>query len=308
MLSDLAPAALFVYNRPEHTRQTVEALARNTEAAATRLYVFSDAPRTSDDQPDVQAVRDYLRSIVGFLHVEIVERGTNYGLARNIVDGVTEVCNSYGRVIVLEDDIVTSPYFLAFMNVALGRYAEEKSVWHISGWNYPVDPNELGDAFLWRVMNCWGWATWVDRWKHFQKNPQRLIESWDKEKIRRFNLDGAQDFWAQVTANDKGRLNTWAVFWYATIFENNGLCLNPGRSFVHNIGLDGSGENCGASDLFRAGQLGKEFNDLPERKEESSLAVGRIKAFCSAMRPTFSQRVIRRVMNQFRSKKPENGR
>jgi hypothetical protein len=295
MTDALAPIVLFVYARPEHTRLTLEALAANVLAKQSDLIIYSDAARGDNEAGQVQAVRSVIHAAKGFRSIDIIERETNYGLSRNIIEGVTEVCRRYGRVIVLEDDIVTGPYFLSFMNATLERYANDSRVWHISGWNYPIDSSGLGDAFFWRVMNCWGWATWADRWKHFQKNPQRLVESWDKEKIRHFNLDGAHDFWAQIQANQLGKLNTWAIFWYATIFENDGLCLNPARSFVHNIGHDGSGENCGGSDFFTVDRLGSEYDDLPECKEESMAATQRIKAFYDQMQSHFGQRVIRYI-------------
>jgi hypothetical protein len=293
----LAPVVLFVFARPDHTQRTIEALAANELAEQSNLIIYADAARNEGDIIRVQQVRALVHAVSGFRSVTVIERETNYGLARNIIEGVTEVCNHYGRVIVLEDDIVTNPLFLPFMNTALNRYANEPQVWHISGWNYPIDPDGLGDAFLWRVMNCWGWATWADRWAFFQKNPQRMIESWDKEKIKRFNLDGAYNFWGQVTANQKGKLNTWAIFWYATIFEKHGLCLNPAQSFVHNIGHDGSGENCGNTDIFAVNQLGEKFNDFPVYDEELTLAVQRIKVFCADMQPSFSKRLTRRAKN-----------
>lgn len=291
-MSSIAPIALFVYARPEHTRRTLDALVANRLANQSDLIVYADAPRSENEAEDVRAVRDLVRFASGFRSVNVIEREANYGLARNVIEGVTEVCNRYGRVIVLEDDIVTSPYFLSFMNAALDRYADETRVWHISGWNYPIDPDGLGEAFFWRAMNCWGWATWSDRWAFFQKEPLRLIESWDKEKIKRFNLDGSHDFWGQITENYSGKLNTWAIFWYAAIFENNGLCLNPGKSFARNIGHDGSGENCGDSDPFSGNHLGAEFNSVPDCSGESDLAVQRIKAFYDNIRPSPTKRLV----------------
>jgi len=113
-------------------------------------------------------VRKYIHSINGFKKVTVVERDKNMGLADSIIDGVTTVVNQYGKLIVLEDDLVTSPYFLKFMNDALDFYQHEKKVWHISGWNYSITTNDLDDVFLWRLMNCWGWATWADKWQHYE--------------------------------------------------------------------------------------------------------------------------------------------
>jgi hypothetical protein len=235
-----APIVLFAFDRPYHTGRTLYALAANALADQSDLIIYADAARNEVEASLVGNVRTLVHAVSGFRRVTVIERKTNYGLARNIIEGITEVCNHYGRVIVLEDDIITSPDFLTFMNTTLEHYVDESRVWHISGWNYPIDPEGLGDTFFWRVMNCWGWATWADRWKHYEKNPHRLIQTWNPDTIKRFNLDGAHNFWSQVIANQAGKINTWAIFWYATIFAHNGLCLNPTRSFVCNIGHDGS--------------------------------------------------------------------
>ncbi|MBV1905429.1 MAG: glycosyltransferase [Pseudomonadales bacterium] len=275
-MSRLAPIVLFVYDRPDHTSQTLEALSENDLASESSLFIYSDAPQNESSFQQVEAVRQLAHSAFGFKSVKVIERETNYGLARNIIEGVTQVCNREGRVIVLEDDIVTSPCFLKFMNAALDRYANNSEVWHISGWNYPINTDGLENGFFWRVMNCWGWATWSNRWQHFDKNPQALMQSWQRDQIKRFNLNGACDFWSQVKGNYTGRINTWAIFWYANIFENNGLCLNPGQPFVQNIGLDGSGENCDDEKMPTQGNLAMHTNGFPKTIYESDLAIQRI--------------------------------
>ena len=146
----IAPIVLFAYSRLDHTRRTIEALKENLLASESDLHIFSDGPTDNSDQKNVERVRAYLSSVDGFKSVSIVHRKKNYGLARSIVEGLNAICTKYDKFIVLEDDIVTSPYFLSFMNRALCRYADEKRVWHISGWNYPIDPAGIDQAFLWR--------------------------------------------------------------------------------------------------------------------------------------------------------------
>lgn len=280
--SAVTPIVLFVFARPDHTRQTLKALAANHLASQSDLIVYADAARNDREAGRVNAVRNLVRTARGFKSVTIVEREKNYGLARNIIEGVTEACNQYGRAIVVEDDLVTSPYFLQFMNAALERYQDNPEVWHISGWNYPIDPDGLGDSFFWRVMNCWGWATWADRWKHYQKNPEQLVAHWQAEEIERFNL-GTADFWEQVLMNYSGKRDTWAIFWYATIFKHGGLCLNPARTLVQNIGHDGSGENCGhAVDRFWSNLVDSELT-FPLEARESMRAVERVAAFYATL-------------------------
>lgn len=278
----LSPIVLFVYNRLEHTRQTIEALAANKLANESELFIFSDAPKDESAVEKVQAVRSYLKKIKGFKSIHIVERETNWGLAKSIVEGVTEIINQYRKIIVLEDDIVTSPYFLKFMNGALDFYKSEKRVWHISGWNYPIKTNGLDDAFFWRTMSCWGWATWYDRWQFFEKKPDKIFATFTKKDIYHFTIDGAEkDMWEQILANKAGMIDTWAIFWYATIFQNSGLCFNATRSFVRNIGFDGSGVHCGRDSIYFNNILCEKdikFNILAIQENQS--AVKRIKTFC----------------------------
>ena len=129
---EYAPIALFVYNRPTHTRLTVEALLRNPESACSSLYVFSDGPKNANDNYAVCEVRKYLSHISGFAEIHIIERKHNWGLANSIIDGVTQLCNQFGRTIVLEDDLETSSYFLAYMNEALERFKDDESVAAVS--------------------------------------------------------------------------------------------------------------------------------------------------------------------------------
>ena len=296
MDNQLAPIVLFVYNRPWHTRQTIEALQKNELANESELFIYSDAAKNKNAEEKVNEVREYIKNIDGFKKVTIIEREINWGLANNIIDGVTKIVNKYGKIIVLEDDLVTSPYFLKFMNDALNFYENEKKVWHISGWNYPIDTKGLDDVFLYRAMECWGWATWSDRWKHYKKDIDETIKSFSKEEIKKFNLDGVENFWGQVLANRDGKINTWAIFWYATIFKQNGLCLNPSQSFVENIGHDGSGVHCGENYSFNNSSLSmKRQINFNIKIEENSLAVERIKQFYKSQKKPLFVRAINKL-------------
>lgn len=279
-MPSIAPIVLFVYARPDHTRATLEALAANRLADRSDLIVYADAARNENDLEHVRAVRNLVRSAKGFRSITVIERETNYGLARNIIKGVTEVCNQYGRVIVLEDDIVTSPYFLTFMNTALDRYEGTPKVWHISGWNVPIDTVDTNSAFVWRMMECWGWATWKDRWSHFDKDTSFLMRANGISERYRFNLDGYIDYFSQISANARGDIDTWAVYWYAAIFLNGGLCVSPYQSLVTNIGLDGSGLHCRpATCSFGKVHLGGPVDIWPEMIVEDYEVVLKIKKF-----------------------------
>src|SRR6185312_14967143 len=157
MMRSCAPIALFVYNRPDHTRLTIESLRRNLLAGESDLIVFSDAPKNPDVAASVAQVRDYVRTVDGFKSTQIVERPVNFGLAKSIADGIAQICNEHGRVIVLEDDMETSPYFLTFMNDGLDRYAEVAAVAAVTGFHLPTDI-VLPETFFQCDAECWGWG------------------------------------------------------------------------------------------------------------------------------------------------------
>lgn len=304
MLCDLAPIVLFVYNRPWHTQQTIEALQKNKFAPKSELFIYSDAAKNEAAEQAVQEVRKYIHSIEGFKTITIVERETNMGLADSIIDGVTAVVNQYGKVIVLEDDLVTSPYFLSFMNDALDFYQHENKVWHISGWNYPISSDGGDEVFLWRVMNCWGWATWSDRWQFFEKDTNAIIKSFSKEDINAFNLDGVEGFFEQVIANKKGKIDTWAIFWYVTIFIRKGLCLNPMKTYVENIGLDGTGTHCQDEGVRDNVNLSTQLvYDFCNEIAESRRAVLKVKQYYLSRKNPFFKRVVNKVSRIFLNKK-----
>lgn len=246
-----APIVLFTYKRPWHTRQTVEALQKNELASESELFIFSDGAKNEDDMAKVQEVRSYLKTIDGFKKITIIERDENLGLANNIIDGVTSIVNKYGKVIVLEDDLVTSPYFLRFMNEALERYKEEEKVMHISGYIYPIKTEGLDDTFFIKPTSCWGWATWDSAWRFFKKDPDYYITKFDRHMIRDFNVNHSYPYFEQIILNKKGKLNTWAIFWYASVYLRGGLSLHPRESFVRNVGFGEDSVHCkGKGDEF----------------------------------------------------------
>jgi hypothetical protein len=290
-----APIVLFVYNRPRHTQQTVEALQKNKLASESELFIYSDEAKNDDARVSVDEVRKYINNINGFKKITVIKRDKNWGLANSIIDGVTKIVNEYGKIIVLEDDLVTSPYFLKFMNEALEFYKDEKKVWHISGWNYPIEAAGLDDVFLWRLMNCWGWATWADRWEHYEKDVDKTIKEFSKEDVNRFNLDGVEDFFGQVIANHEKKINTWAIFWYATIFKSNGLCLNPIQAFVENIGNDASGANCGETDMFTS-KLTSFYNiQFTCEIVENITSIINLKLFYNQNKKSVFERIINKI-------------
>lgn len=246
----LAPILLFVYNRPAHTRRLLESLAGNAEAAQSRLVVYADAARNELDAADVAAVRAIVKSARGFARVEVVERSENCGLARNIIDGVTQELEVNDRVIVLEDDLVLSPFFLRFMNDALEAYKDEPRVGHIQACDFTGDAS-LPETFLIKFTGSWGWATWARAWKHFRPDGRALLHELEARKLtRRFDFNGTYGFTRMLRRQIAGKNNSWAVRWNASLFLADVLSLNVGRSLVANTGFDGTGTNCGGGDLY----------------------------------------------------------
>jgi len=296
-ISDPAPICLFAFNRPDHTARTLRALAASPLAERSVLVAYLDGARTQDEKQRVAETRKVIESQTGFASVILNARDENAGLARSIQDGVTATMKAYGKAIVVEDDIVTSPAFLAYMNNALDRYKDEPRVWHISGYNedLPALLDRRGAVF-WRFMSCWGWASWADRWQYFERNPENLAHQFTEEEIDRFNLDGAENLWGQVLGNVNGDLRTWAIFWYATIFKHDGLCLSPCQSFAENIGLDGSGTHCGPVDEVKEKVLCHDFNlPLPEDVAEDTVALEALRAHFS-----YSPNRLARLKRKFR--------
>jgi len=281
----LAPIVLFVYNRPWHTKQTVEALLKNTYASESELFIFSDGPKNENATEKVNEVRNYIKSISGFKSINITESSANKGLADSIVEGVTDIVNRYGKIIVLEDDIVTSPGFLKYMNDALTLYEMDEKVMHISGFIFPVK-QKLPITFFYNSTSCWGWGTWARAWRYYNNNTSLLLDKINSVKmIHQFNIEGSYDFLSHLIENENGKMKTWAVKWYASVFLNNGLSLHPYPSLVNNIGIDGNGENCVKSDIYNWEYLAESIPIKRIKLKESRKAREKISKFLKPNKP-----------------------
>ena len=245
-----APILLFVYNRPEHTRRCIQSLLKNSLASESYLFIYADGAKDSTQQEAVNEVRNYIRTIQGFKQTTLIERSENWGLARNIIDGVTTQVNRYGKVIVLEDDLVVAPYFLQFMNDALEVYKDEPKVGHIQACDFTQD-SSLPSTFLIKWTGSWGWATWDRAWKYFNPNGKELLQELEERKLTRiFDFNGKYGFTQMLRRQIEGKNNSWAIRWNASLFLKDILSLNVGRSLVQNEGFDGSGTNCGGGGLY----------------------------------------------------------
>lgn len=257
---ELAPIALFVYNRPWHTKQTIEALQKNFLASDSNLIIFSDGAKDSTESKEgVLEVREYLKNIDGFKSIKIIERNRNYGLAESIISGVSEIVNQCGKIIVLEDDMISSQYFLQYMNEALDLYANEEEVISIHGYVYPTKKT-LPETFFLKGADCWGWATWKRGWDLFELDGEKLLKELEEKKLtEEFDFSGSYPYTKMLKDQIFGRNDSWAIRWYASAFLKNKLTLYPGKSLINNIGLDGSGTHCNGDNTFE--------NKLQEEKD-----------------------------------------
>jgi ubiquinone/menaquinone biosynthesis C-methylase UbiE len=250
-MPDLAPIVLFVYDRPWHTQQCLESLLKNELADQSTLYIYSDGPKVNASEEQVQRikeVRQIIRQGKWCGKVEMIEQQENQGLAKSIIGAVTEIVNQYGKIIVLEDDLLLSHGFLKYINEALDIYRNDEKVMHVSGYMYPVESENLPETFFLTLASCWGWGTWKRAWSQFNSSASDLLKQIKPGEIKKFDL-GFPHYALLKDCVDKPG-SSWAIRWHASVFVNKGLCLHPADSLVKNIGHDGSGIHCDDLEIF----------------------------------------------------------
>lgn len=294
-MQNFAPIALFVYNRLQHTERTVKFLKQNELAAESRLFIFSDGPKTEADVDKVNEVRDFIKKVDGFKSVEIIESKQNLGLANAIIGGVNKLTKAYGKIIVFEDDLISSPYTLTYFNEALTRYQHTEKVMHVGAYMYALKDNDLPESFFYRAATSWGWATWERAWQYFEPDINVLMKQFDTKKKADFAIDNTMNFWKQMKDFKRGKNNSWAIRWYASIFLRGGLTLNPAQSLVNNIGHDGTGIHSGMSDIYNVIINPKPITTFPEKLEENPQAYQAIKSFLATRKGSLMLRVKRFV-------------
>lgn len=294
----LAPIVLFTYNRLWHTKQTVEALQKNALANESELFIYSDGAKNDAVSLHVRNVREYLQTIEGFKKVTVIEREKNWGLANSIIDGVTNIVNKYGKIIVLEDDLVTSPCFLTYMNEALTLYENEPNVISIHGYIYPV--TELPDTFFLKGADCWGWATWRRGWDRFEANGQKLLDEVYKHKLQKeADFDGAYAYTQMLKDQIQGKNNSWAIRWYFSALLQDALTLYPGKSYVQNIGLDGQGTHCSATTVYDVAlNFDVVLNNVAIR--EDKVAKAKIRGYFLQSKRNIFEKIITKIVGYLR--------
>lgn len=294
-----SPIALFAYNRLDHLQKTVDALLQNKLASETDLFCFSDGPKSEKDTAAIKKIRAYVSNLKGFKSVQLIASSTNKGLANSIIHGVTEVLKTHPHCIVMEDDLVTHPSYLEYMNFYLEKLADNKDVISIHG--YVDEVADLPEFFFLRGADCWGWATWSDRWKLFEPDGLKLLQSIQSQGLEnQFDRNGSYPFMKMLKNQVMKRNNSWAIRWHASAFLANKLTLYPGKTLVQNIGLDGSGTHCDND-----GVLLKDFSTQsfelkwPIEVFENKDAEKKIELFYKAKQKPLLQKVKHKILNLF---------
>lgn len=293
-MTPLAPIILFVYNRPRHTKQTVEALQKNYLASESELYIYSDGPKNERSAEGVNKVRQYISTIDGFKSIDIIERNNNYGLANSVILGATEIMNKYGKAIVLEDDLISSTNFLGFMNGALNKYDENKEIFSVSGYSLPIQiPKDYTEqVYLSYRGSSWGWGTWRNRWEKADweiKDKNIFIKN--KLLQKSFNRGGS-DLSKMLIAQINNKIDSWAIRFAYAAHKNNTLHLVPVISKIQNIGQDNSGTHSIKSNKYFVRLDAEETNIiLPDKIELNSTIVKNIYSF-------FKKNILIRLYNK----------
>ncbi len=253
MRNTKTPLAFFCYNRPLHNHRALEALSNCSRIDECDFYFFLDGPSTEENRFQVDATKSVLKEWAERFKAKVIERKKNLGLAKSIVSGVTKLCRQYGRVIVLEDDLIVAPAFFHYMIESLGRYENEEQVMQISAFTGKSPLNLSTDVFLLPVTTTWGWATWQRAWQHFSWQPKDLnIAKRDLEWRRFFDLNGTCSFSDMLDDRLAGLNDSWGILWWYAVSRRRGLVAYPRNSLIWNGGFDGTGVHCGNSSF--AGQ------------------------------------------------------
>ncbi len=239
-MTSLAPIVIFVYKRPVHIANLLDSLAKCAEAQYSDLVIFSDGAKNPEDTTEVQAierVREICKSENRFRSVRLVNQVQNQGLAKSIISGVSSVIDEFGKVIVLEDDLVVSPFFLDYMNKALEKYEHDEKVGQIGACNFFACGAKYPEAFFIPIPDCLGWATWRKNWEKFIHDPQVIFEALEKDEelTFKFNGYGSYDFVSLLKSNVQKKVDSWAIHWHATCMLNNWLTLYPNPSMTNHI-------------------------------------------------------------------------
>lgn len=288
-----APIVVFTYNRAEHAARVLKSLDSNPAFANSQVTIYCDGVKKPEHAEAVAANRTAVRRLAP-KGARIVERAENFGLAKSIITGVSEHVAEHGKVIVVEDDLVFSPGTLDFLNEGLRRYQDHDRVMHVAAYMFPT-MTRFEKPFFYREATCWGWATWDRAWKHFNPDPHALLAEIDRRGARKdFDIRGSMFFYHMLKLQADGKLDSWAIRWYASMYLQGGLSLHPHKSYVENLGFDGTGVHCNVDDRFIVETTSRLPREWPTEIVESEQAIVDMIAYRKSAKD-LKMRIRRRV-------------
>ena len=301
-VTKLAPIALFVFKRPEHTLQTLNSLAANPEFIHSPLYIYCDGARNDDDSSDVECTRNIVRN---YDHPKkiIIEQDKNRGLAHSVIAGVSELINKFGCIIVVEDDLVVSENFLSYLNFGLNQYKDIQKVMQISAYMFPVQEfAEKKEILFLPFISSWGWATWDRAWKNFDVNALNWELLLTDRKLRqKFDVSNSYGYSDMLLRQMSGGIDSWAIRWNWSIFQCEGLVVYPPVSLVKNAGFDGSGTHCGVNSLQEINTFNSTKNlKYPECIEISLKEIIHVRLALLALSGTYWIRILKSIRSYIR--------
>lgn len=330
---NLAPIVVIAYNRPTHLDRTLESLSKNDYAKDSILYIYCDGPKPFEEiknfenaKPlvvlqntlrvfqgtnaeykeylsNIDKTRSIATKITGFKEVYVIKRDTNIGLADNIVSAVTEIVNKYGKVIVFEDDIVSTRGCLKYLNDALNLYENDEKVMHVSAWMFPNKGQFPTTFFYDSPYPAGGWATWDRAWRYYNGDTKNHVDYWNGN-WKKFDIEGQNHLSKQLLMNLDGRLKTWYIKWYSSVRRCGGLCLYPGTSMTNNIGWDCTGETSYSTNRYYVPQLAQYTNVERVKIIRNNKAFNFIRIWYSGhwYSKRYRQQIINKIKSIFRVK------
>ncbi len=302
----LAPIVLFTYNRPEHTRITLEYLSKNRFATDSSLFIFCDGPKYNATDQELKKIEE-VRQIVDNQHwsknIRIIKSKKNKGLASSIISGVSQVLEKNEKVIVLEDDLITGKYFLDYMNQALDQFYFNQEVMQVSGFSFPINEKHLHSSYFLKLTTTWGWGTWKRVWDNIDFNcPDYKVLLSDPDLTYKFNFEGsynyAKMFLQQMETNE---ISSWGIRFWWNVFKAQGLVLYPDQTLIKNIGWDGSGAHSDNHELIKQNSWDenykiKNFPDhISENQNDKILLINLLKKEFS-----IKDRILKKIKSFFR--------
>ena len=293
-MNNIAPVTLFVYNRPWHTQEVIKALQSNELAEQSDLIIYSDGPKNEESTANVREVRDLIKTVKGFRSVTVVERDKNWGLARNVINGVSEIVNKYGKIIVLEDDIITSQCFLVFMNQALNRFGENNEFMSISGYLYPAElPSDYElELIKFYRGSSWGWGTWKKEWNLIDFDLERIFQRYELKEIKKISK-GGEDLYRMLINQRKEKINSWAIRFALAHTLHKKYALFPYKSYATNIGHDSSGTHCVTDDKWSVPLSGRNISDWTEPTISPIINNAFLKVLNKPMKDKIKHKILR---------------